>query len=198
MGSYLTYLCADETKSNSTISDCPAKGMQFTLSFIETKFSGISHKSTNELYDKINANDNNDELQIVVLDIREEKEYNLSHIPGAIWMSPNETPQSIIEKLQNEHDININVNSDDEDKKEMDNNNVEIYCYCSVGYRSSIMTDKLQRHGLKNVHNLHGSIFKWVNEGKPIVDNDGDNIDQVHTYNQAWGVLLDDKNKRVC
>ena len=188
------FLCAGETKSDRTINDCPAKGMQFTLSFIEEKFSEVSHKSTNELYDKMNANDNNDQSKLVLLDIREEVEYNLSHIPGAIWMAPSETPEGIIQKLKNEHDININVNPDNDDNNDV---HVEIYCYCSIGYRSSIMADKLQNHGMKNVHNLHGSIFKWVNEGKPIVDNDENNVDQVHTYNQVWGLLVDDENKRV-
>eukprot|EP00483_Globobulimina_turgida_P004107 UN04115 len=75
---------------------------------------------------------------------------------------------------------------------------MNIYCYCSVGYRSSIMTQKLQDYGIKNVHNLQGSIFKWVNEGKPIVDNNENNVTQVHTYNTLWGLLLDDPNKKIC
>ena len=183
-----------QSSTEPTISDCPSKGMQFTLNFVETKFSSIPHASTNDLYDKMNSNDDNS--KVVILDIREEKEYNLSHIPNSIWISPKETPQNIVNKLKNEHDIDINPNTDDE--KEVDINTCDVYCYCSVGYRSSVMAEKLQNHGIKNVHNLQGSIFKWVNEGKPIIDNNGENVEQVHTYNKVWGVLLDDEKKRVC
>eukprot|EP00488_Nonionellina_sp_1-RS-2012_P000615 TRINITY_DN11656_c0_g1_i1.p1 TRINITY_DN11656_c0_g1~~TRINITY_DN11656_c0_g1_i1.p1 ORF type:complete len:107 (-),score=23.13 TRINITY_DN11656_c0_g1_i1:87-359(-) len=61
-------------------------------------------------------------------------------------------------------------------KSEVDNStseHTEVYCYCSVGYRSSIAVQKLQKHGVLNVHNVGGSIIKWINEGKPVFDNDG-------------------------
>ena len=38
--------------------------------------------------------------------------------------------------------------------------------------------------------NLKGSIFKWANEGRPLVQ-DGKPTHQVHPYNKYWGRLLD-------
>eukprot|EP01084_Bolivina_argentea_P125485 222326_1 len=179
-------LCTTPKKPETQIGDCPHRRMQFTLNCIEKKYSNISHISTNDLYNKINSE--NDNSEVVILDIREEKEYSTSHIKDAIWISPKTTPQNIMNTIKNKY----NVSDDNKD------NNLDIYCYCSVGYRSSHMTQKLQTHGINNVHNLQGSIFKWVNEGKPIVDKNGNNVNKVHTYNILFGLLLDDKNKRVC
>jgi hypothetical protein len=39
------------------------------------------------------------------------------------------------------------------------------------------------------VFNLQGSIFKWANEGRPLIANDRA-VHVVHPYNERWGVLL--------
>ena len=163
----------------STISDCPSRGMQYTNDFIRNQYPNVSHKSTQELHDALS----NDPDNTVILDIREKYEYQTSHIPNALWIQPKLPPKDIATVISNK------CGNLDE---------CHIYCYCSVGYRSSIMAQKLSNHGLKNVHNVEGSIFKWVNEGRNVVDNDGNDMQKVHTYNALWGLLLDDKDKRVC
>eukprot|EP01084_Bolivina_argentea_P188451 324421_1 len=75
-----------EAEQITSINDCPSLGMQVTLNFVETKFSDISHSPTHELHDKLTTDLN--KSNVVVLDIREEKEFNTSHIPNAIWISP--------------------------------------------------------------------------------------------------------------
>ena len=35
-----------------------------------------------------------------------------------------------------------------------------------------------------------GSLFKWANEGLPVVSK-GEVVKRVHPYNEKWGVLLD-------
>ena len=98
MGALLAnYRANDNKKQVTKVGDCPSRGMQFTLGFIENKFSNILHASTDELYEKMNDKENNP--NIIILDIREEKEYNISHIPSAICISPNETPENIVNKL---------------------------------------------------------------------------------------------------
>lgn len=57
--------------------------------------------------------------------------------------------------------------------------------------RSAVLTKKL--HSLapeREVYNLEGSIFKWANEGRPIVDPEGAPADGVHPYSRAWGWAL--------
>jgi len=61
-----------------------------------------------------------------------------------------------------------------------------------VGYRSSILARKLQTLGFKEVHNLEGSIFKWANEGRPLVQGQT-TVHKVHPYNAHWGRLLERK-----
>lgn len=40
------------------------------------------------------------------------------------------------------------------------------------------------------VYNLEGSLFKWANENRPIVDRNGAITEKVHPYNSVWGKLL--------
>ncbi len=67
-----------------------------------------------------------------------------------------------------------------------------IVVYCSVGYRSSALAEKLQKAGFTNVWNLEGSLFAWVNEGRPVWRG-GTNLQpaRVHPYSAKWGQLLD-------
>ena len=67
-----------------------------------------------------------------------------------------------------------------------------IVVYCSVGYRSSILARKLQDMGFTKVYNLEGSIFKWANEDRPLVQNQTTGY-KVHPYNAHWGRLLERK-----
>ena len=60
-----------------------------------------------------------------------------------------------------------------------------IVAYCSVGYRSSVFAERLQRAGYLNVRQLDGGIFQWANEGRPLA---GGKV--VHPYNARWGRYL--------
>lgn len=40
------------------------------------------------------------------------------------------------------------------------------------------------------VYNLEGSIFKWANEGRPLVDPTGNTAKLCHPYSAVWGKLL--------
>ena len=68
-----------------------------------------------------------------------------------------------------------------------------VVCYCSVGYRSSIVADKLNQHlnseGRKDVvvYNLQGGVFQWATEGKELT---GEHKDRVHHFSSFWGKLL--------
>ena len=41
------------------------------------------------------------------------------------------------------------------------------------------------------VYNLEGSIFKWANETRTIVDVKGQPTKFVHPYSRLWGLLVD-------
>jgi rhodanese-related sulfurtransferase len=104
----------------------------------------------------------------LLIDVRTREEYEVSHLPGAVWA---ETSNQISAALKTASDTKT------------------VVLYCSAGVRSSKAAAKLIRSGRANVFNLQGSIFWWANEGRPLIANDRA-VNVVHPYNQRWGVLL--------
>ncbi len=105
--------------------------------------------------------------QPLLLDVRTGAEYRVSHLPGAQWIAP-DAPASAIREAKER----------------------SIVTYCSVGYRSAILAERLRAAGFGQVLNLEGSIFKWANEDRPLVRDGSERVEQVHPYNQVWGLLL--------
>lgn len=104
--------------------------------------------------------------KVILLDTREKKEYEISHIPGAIWVGYNNFKLKRVKEIAKD---------------------AKIITYCSVGYRSERIGEKLQKAGFTDVSNLKGSIFKWVNEGNPLEDKEGNATDKVHGFDKTWG-----------
>ena len=69
--------------------------------------------------------------------------------------------------------------------------------YCSVGYRSSILVERILEATRDSMQllNLQGGIFKWYNEGRAVYDSTGVS-ERVHPYNVFWGKLLDPERGR--
>jgi len=106
---------------------------------------------------------------LLILDAREIKEFNVSHIKKAEFVGYD----------------NFTINTlKDYDK------DATIVVYCSVGYRSEKIGEQLKKIGFKKVLNLKGGIFDWVNKGYPVYDNAGNQTTRVHTYNEAWSKWL--------
>ena len=61
-----------------------------------------------------------------------------------------------------------------------------IILYCSIGYRSEKIGEQLKERGFTEVYNLYGSIFEWVNQDKPIVDESGEETKKIYTYSWMW------------
>jgi rhodanese-related sulfurtransferase len=107
----------------------------------------------------------------IVLDAREIKEFEVSHIENAINVG--------YDKFDNKK-----VTSVIKDK------NAKIVVYCSIGVRSEKIGEKLLKLGYKNVFNLYGGIFEWKNQGGTVVNNQNNETDEVHTFNKEWSVYL--------
>jgi len=104
---------------------------------------------------------------IVLLDTREKREYEVSHLKDARWVGF----------------VNFNLKSVAAIPKD-----ANIVVYCSIGVRSGKIGEKLMQAGFTNVHNLYGSIFEWVNQGNPVYDMTGKPTNKIHGYNWKWGV----------
>jgi len=106
---------------------------------------------------------------IILLDIRSEEEYHVSHLKDAKLIDYDHFKKKDVKE--------ISLNS-------------QIIVYCSVGYRSEKIGEKLLKMGYTDVENLYGGIFQWKNEGYSIVNDKSQDTDSVHTYNKNWSRWL--------
>lgn len=114
----------------------------------------------------------------ILLDAREIKEYNVSHIKNAIFVGYDHFKlKETLTKLP-------------EDK------NTTIVVYCSLGIRSETIAHKLIKEGYTNVYNLYGGIFKWKNNNFKVVDTLGNTTEKVHAFDKNWSKWLK-KGKKV-
>ncbi len=107
---------------------------------------------------------------VLLLDAREREEYNVSHIPTAVFIGYNNFEKATLNDVPKDKPIVV---------------------YCSIGYRSEKIGEKLQKMGFTKVYNLYGSIFEWVNQGNPIEDSQGNPTSKVHTFNRNWSKWVD-------
>jgi rhodanese-related sulfurtransferase len=110
-----------------------------------------------------------DKRKYVFLDAREQAEYDISHIDGALAVGYDRFDAKSISKISKDQAIIV---------------------YCSIGYRSEKIATKLRKLGYTQVYNLYGSIFEWANRGYPLVNNQGRTTHLVHTYNAKWSKWL--------
>ena len=81
--------------------------------------------------------------EVWFLDAREQEEYEVSHIPDALYIGFKDFSKEEVLKL-------------------IPNKEVSVVVYCSIGVRSEKIAKQLQLLGFKNVKNLYGGIFEWV------------------------------------
>ncbi len=130
---------------------------------IRAEFPAVEQISTQELNEWLASG-----AAPLLLDVREEAEYRVSHLPGAVRVDPDGAVA-----------LPAGTAKD-----------TPIVAYCSVGYRSSAFAARLTEQGYTGVRNLEGSIFEWANRGLPVV-RDGREVRQVHPYARRWERLLD-------
>jgi rhodanese-related sulfurtransferase len=141
------------------------------LVFSQSSISEVLKKSNKNTVPYIKVKDLKLSADFVLLDTREFKEYNVSHIYNA-----------------------INVGFDKFDKKQIKtivkDKNKPIIVYCSIGIRSEKTGEKLLKMGYTNVKNLYGGIFEWKNTGNSVVGNDNKVTDNVHAFSKEWSIYL--------
>ena len=106
----------------------------------------IGRLTINEAYDKIQENKNNPDL--VILDVRTEDEYNEGHIENAI-------------------NIDYYSKSLKKDLNKLDKNKTYLV-YCRSGSRSAKTVTIMEELGFKEVYNI-GGMIDWTAAGYPSV-----------------------------
>lgn len=116
---------------------------------------------------------------VVLLDIREADEYEVSRIPNAVRISPSLDTGSALDLIGDVRGKHVIV-------------------YCSVGRRSSAFATRAQSglrgKGAARVSNLENGIFGWHNQTRALVDAKGA-TDFVHPYNSVWKRYVTRKDK---
>ena len=105
--------------------------------------------------------------KIIILDARERKEFEVSHIPTAKF-------------------IGYDDFTSDEKELQNINKNDAILVYCSIGIRSEKIAEKLKKAGFTNIKNLYGGIFEWKNKGYSVVDSNGRKTENIHVFSKKW------------
>ena len=85
---------------------------------------------------------------LLLIDVREESEWNAGHIPGAIHLSKGIIERDIEEKFP--------------DKSS------ELILYCGGGFRSVLAAHNLKLMGYKNVISMDGGWREWNKKGYPV------------------------------
>lgn len=101
-----------------------------------------------------------DKKKIIIVDVRPEKEMNVSKIPGAISLSK--------------------FNEIKDDLK-----NHTVVAYCTIGHRSAKFVKKILLTHPK-AQNLEGSILSWLHAGGNLVGSDEKPTRNVHVYGKSW------------
>ena len=177
-------LAADALPSQSE--SCLPSTLDLISTAVRRWFPTIQHMTTPELDARLTQTlrDGRDTCaktgaQLLLLDVREPAEFAVSHIPSAINISPSAytSPDAVRELL-----ASAGAQRD-----------AEIVCYCSVGVRSSqlaLAIAKVDPRRVSRVHNLDGSIFRWANEGRRLVNSRLQPTAYVHPYSNLWGRLV--------
>jgi rhodanese-related sulfurtransferase len=107
----------------------------------------------------------------IILDSRELKEYETSHLKNAIHVGYDHF------KIDSVY-------------KKVPNKDTKIVVYCSVGIRSESIADSLKKAGYKHVENLYGGIFQWKSNDFPVYNKQEKETDSIHTFNKTWSKWL--------
>ncbi|MDA9008917.1 rhodanese-like domain-containing protein [Alphaproteobacteria bacterium] len=136
---------------------------------VSQNYPSVDHLETSEFL-RLN------EEKVVLFDVREEDEFAVSHLPGAVQIDPDLTGEKFLAKYG-----------------DFLSNQKRAVFYCSVGVRSSEMAIRVRKamggNEVANLHNLQGGIFRWHNESLPLAKGNNP-TDFVHPYNWRWGRLV--------
>ena len=141
------------------------RGIAWAVFVVRRRFPNVSHLSPASLAAWL-RDAQRPAPQLV--DARSEKEFAVSHLPGARRIGPESTASAALSALDPKRPIIL---------------------YCSAGYRGATLARRLQNAGRGDVWNLEGGIFAWANAQLP-VDRDGHPAQRVHPYSRIFSRLL--------
>ncbi len=100
------------------------------------------------MVDDVKSRIDKGDSSFLLIDVREDHEWERGHIPGALHLG-----KGIIER-----DIH----------KVAEDPNQEVILYCGGGFRSALAADNLQKMGYSNVISMDGGFRGWNESGYPV------------------------------
>ncbi|HKM81109.1 MAG TPA: rhodanese-like domain-containing protein [Candidatus Acidoferrum sp.] len=85
--------------------------------------------------------------KLVLVDVREESEWNGGHLPGAVHLGKGIIERGIEQRVPDPH--------------------TKLILYCGGGFRSALAADNLQKMGYSNVESMDGGWRGWLEAGFP-------------------------------
>jgi rhodanese-related sulfurtransferase len=114
------------------------------LKIVEDAKSRVRELTVDDVKEKLDRGD-----QFILVDVREESEWNKDHLPGAIHLG-----KGVIER-----DV----------EQRIPDTGADIVLYCGGGFRSALAADNLQKMGYTNVSSMDGGHRGWKERGYPLV-----------------------------
>ena len=125
--------------------------------------------------------------QVVLIDLRRRSEQAISHIPGAIQISyPEEGKLPEAKVVMEQWEIPQSVRDAD-----------LIVTYCTAGWRGSVASTVLESRLGRPVYNLGGALLAWYNNGGRVVNDDDEEVEQMHPSADGWVQYVKRKNDFV-
>ena len=91
-------------------------------------------------------------IDLVLIDVRTQSEYELGHIPGAVWIPRGRVEFEVAEKIRDAE--------------------TEIIVYCKTGSRAALVLKALRAQGYQNVA-AHQGFKTWADAGQPFANELG-------------------------
>ena len=113
------------------------------LTIVNDAKSRVRETNIDEVKHKLDRGD-----KFVLVDVREESEFQKDHLPGALHIG-----KGVIER-----DIEVRF----------PDLNTPMILYCGGGFRSALAADNLQKMGYTNVISMDGGIRGWREKNYPL------------------------------
>lgn len=115
------------------------------LAIVDDAKKRVRETTVDEVKARIDKGD-----KFVLVDVREDSEYEKDHLPGAIHLG-----KGVIER-----DIEARI----------PDTGTPLVLYCGGGFRSALAADNLQKMGYTNVISMDGGVREWRGKGYPFTN----------------------------
>jgi rhodanese-related sulfurtransferase len=113
------------------------------LKIVEDAKTRVRETTVDEVKTRLDHGD-----KLVLVDVREESEFQKDHLPHAIHLGKGVIERDIEQKVP---DLNA-----------------PLVLYCGGGFRSALAADNLQKMGYTNVISMDGGVRGWREKGYPM------------------------------